>query len=61
MNEARFELWLPAEQAYTREPPPARTAEAAADEQAFTDIHGPQPQPRAYRTTVTVKGPEEYL
>lgn len=45
------DLWLPAEQAYTREPP---TAEAAADEQAFTDLHGPQPcKPRPYRTTVT--------
>lgn len=55
------DLWLPAEQAYTREPPPARTGQAVADEQAFTDIHGWQPDPRAYRNTVTVQAPEEYL
>lgn len=46
------DLWLPTEQAYTREPPPARTGDPDSDEQAFTDIHGPQP--RAYRTTITV-------
>lgn len=32
---------------------------ADPDEQAFTDLHGQQP--RAYRTTVTVQAPEEYL
>jgi len=47
MTEPRFELWLPAEQAYTPEPP-------TADEQAFTDLHGEQPRHRAYRTVVTV-------
>lgn len=47
-------LWLPDEQAYTPDPP-------AADEQAHLDLHGPQPQPRAYRTTVTVRAPQEYL
>jgi hypothetical protein len=36
-------------------PPPT------ADEQSFTDIHGPQPQHRAYRTVVTVRTSEEYL
>jgi hypothetical protein len=55
------DLWLPAEEAYTREPPPARTAEAVADEQAFTDIHGDQLRHRAYRNVVTVRAPEEYL
>ncbi|MFE2850617.1 hypothetical protein ACFXJO_05715 [Streptomyces lavendulae] len=53
-------LWLPSERHYTTEPPPA-PAQAAADEQAFRDIHGQQSTPRAYRTTVTVHAPEEYL
>ncbi|WP_327738419.1 hypothetical protein OG749_36155 [Streptomyces nojiriensis] len=51
-------LWLPSEQAYTREPPPA---EVVADEQAFTDIHGPQPgKPRPHRTTVTAGAIDDY-
>ncbi|GAA3267996.1 hypothetical protein [Streptomyces lavendulae] len=61
MTEAPSGLWLPAEQRdYTTEPPPARSAQAA-DEQAFVDLHGQQPKPRAYRATVTVRAPEEYL
>lgn len=48
-------LWLPHEEAYTPEPPPPDP-----DEQAFTDLHGPQPQPRAYRTTVTVGAIDNY-
>lgn len=44
MNEARFELWLPAEQAYTREPPPAHTRAAVADEQAHADLHARRPR-----------------
>lgn len=47
MTEALPELWLPSERAYTRQPP-------TADEQAFTDLHGDQPQHRAYRNVVTV-------
>lgn len=53
MTEARFELWLPAEQAYTPEPP-------TADEQAFLDLHGPEPQRRAYRNVVTVGAIDNY-
>lgn len=30
------------------------------DEQAFTDLHGPQPEHRAYRTTVTVGAIDDY-
>lgn len=56
MTEAPSELWLPAERAYTTEPPQARTAEAVGDERAFTDLHGPQP--RARRDTVTIHRPE---
>lgn len=33
---------------------------AVADEQAFTDLHGRQPQRRAYRTTVTVGSIDNY-
>lgn len=55
MTGADFELWLPVEQTYTPEPP-------AANEQAFTDIHGPQPKPkpRPYRGTVTVGSIDNY-
>lgn len=57
----RPDLWLPAEQAYTHEPPPPHTGLAVADEQAFVDIHGPQPsKPRAYRTTVIVGAIDNY-
>lgn len=52
MTEAPGELWLPHERTYTPAPP-------TADEQAFTDIHGPQP--RDCPTTVTVNALEEYL
>jgi hypothetical protein len=55
VTDADFELWLPTEQAYTPDPP-------TADEQAFTDLHGPQPKPerRPYRTTVTVGSVDNY-
>ncbi|MFD6180097.1 hypothetical protein [Streptomyces goshikiensis] len=46
-------LWLPHEQAYTPDPP-------TADERAFTDIHGQQPRPRAYRNVVTVGSIDDY-
>jgi hypothetical protein len=47
VTEALPELRLPSERAYTRQPP-------TADEQAFIDLHGDQPQPRDQRTVVTV-------
>ncbi|MFD8949425.1 hypothetical protein ACFV0B_11280 [Streptomyces xanthophaeus] len=50
--------WLPSERDYTADPPPARTAQALADEQAFTDIHGKQPRP--YRRTVTAGAIDDY-
>ncbi|KOU50547.1 hypothetical protein ADK55_18565 [Streptomyces sp. WM4235] len=48
-------LWLPAEQAYTPDPPRLDT-----DEQAALDLHGPQPEHRAYRNTVTVGAIDDY-
>lgn len=52
------DLWLPSEQAYTPAPPTA--ADQHAFLRAFTDLHGPQPQPRTRRTTVTVGAIDDY-
>lgn len=44
----QLELWSPG-----WEVEPCGHSDPDPDGQAFTDLHGRQPQPRAYRTTVT--------